>query len=68
MAKARNYHVRGSVEFINRLKEEYDWLGRYAKIETPGHLVVFALPPKKVKEKFEDKRRKPSNREDRKSG
>ena len=68
MASVKNYHVYGSVDFINRLKEEYDWLGRYSKIDKPGHLVVFALPPKKAKEKVEDKRRRPSNREDRKSG
>ena len=53
MAKVRNYHIRGSVEFINRLKEEYEFLGRHVRLEATGHLVVLALPPKKEKKKFD---------------
>ena len=60
MAKARNYHVYGTVEFVNRLKDEYEFLGRYVRIEEPGHLIVLAYPPQK------DKKIDP-RREDRKS-
>lgn len=63
MAKTRNYNVYGTVDYINRLKEEYDWLGRQSKIVEPGHLVVLALPVKKVKEKS-DKKHKRSSRTD----
>lgn len=48
--KARNYHYHSDPATIERLKEEYEFLGRYVKIESPGHLVVLALPPKKKKE------------------
>lgn len=68
MAKARNYHVHGTVEQINRLKEEYEFLGRVCRIEEPGHLIVLALPPKKEKKKVDQNRRKPSNRDNRNSG
>ena len=65
MAKTRNYNVYGSVDFINRLKEEYDWLGRQCKIVEPGHLVVLALPERKVTKKSDNKGRRGSDREDR---
>ena len=51
--KSRNYHYWGSVEKVNSLLEDYRFLGRSAKIVEPGHLVVFALPPKEKKEKKE---------------
>ena len=57
MAKVKNYNVYGSVEFINALRDEYEWLGRACKIESPGHLVVLALPEKKVIKKRDEKRR-----------
>ena len=49
--KARDYHVYGEQSYINRLKEEYEFLGRYCSTPEPNHLVVHALPPRKVKEK-----------------
>lgn len=54
MAKTRNYNVYGSVDYINRLKEEYDWLGRQCRIVAPGHLVVLALPERKKDTKKSD--------------
>lgn len=62
MAKVRNYHVYGEVNFINRLKEDYDFLGRNAKIVEPGHLVVFALPPRKEKVKSDERSRNKDRR------
>jgi hypothetical protein len=55
MAKVRNYHVYGSVEYINRLKEDYEFLGKWVRLEGPGHLVVLALPPKKETKKVESR-------------
>lgn len=54
--KAKNYHVYGDAATVQRLKDEYDFIGRYARITEPGHLVVFAYPPKKEKKKRDDRR------------
>jgi len=62
MAKVRNYHFYGTPEKVNRLKEEYEFIGRITRLEGPNHLVVLALPPKKEKKKIDPRR------EDRKSG
>lgn len=51
--KARNYHFRGDAATVKRLKEEYEYIGRWVKIIDENHLVVFAYPPKKEKKKFE---------------
>lgn len=48
--KARDYHVYGEQSYINRLREEYEFIGRYCSTPEPNHLVVHALPPRKVKE------------------
>lgn len=59
----------GSVEYINRLKEDYEFLGKWVRLEAPGHLVVLSLPPKKEKKKVDPNKRKPrGNREDRQRG
>lgn len=50
MAKIQNKHVYGTPERIKEIKEESDWIGRnVSRIdrENPGHLIVFAIPPKK---------------------
>lgn len=53
MAQVKNYHYYGDAASVQRLKGEYDFIGRSCKIVEPGHLVVFALPFKKTKEKRE---------------
>ena len=64
--KSRNYHFRGDAATVQRLKEEYEFIGRYARIVEPGHLVVFAFPPKKEKKKSESRdKSKTTKREDR---
>lgn len=52
--KTNNYHFWGSEEDVKRLSEEYRYMGRHILVE-PGHLTVFALPPKKVKKKSDDR-------------
>lgn len=44
--KTRNYHYYGSQVEVQRLAEEYAFLGRKVLVE-PGHLTVLALPEKK---------------------
>jgi len=65
--KAVNYHFYGSDADVKRLAEEYEFLGRHVVIE-PGHLTVLALPPKKVKKKVVDDKRKGRVSETRGSG
>lgn len=50
--KARNYHYYGNQDEVNRLAEEYRFLGRNVIVE-PGHLTVLALPIRKPKKKIE---------------
>lgn len=67
MAKIRNKHVYGTSEEIKRIKEEADWIGRnVTRIASDGHLIIFAIPPKKrtrpkkdEEEKVEQKGRAP---------
>lgn len=48
MAKIKNKHVYGTPERIKEIKEECDYIGRnVSRIVEPGHLVIFAFPPKK---------------------
>jgi hypothetical protein len=57
--KVKNYHVRGDAATVKRLKEEYEYIGRWVKLLDPNHLVVLAYPPKKdVKKKSEDDKRR----------
>jgi hypothetical protein len=59
MAKVRNMHLRGTPEQVKAWKEESDFIGRnLSRIEEPGHLVIYALPPKRKsrKEKEEEAR------------
>jgi hypothetical protein len=54
--KAKNYHVHNKdANEINRLFDEYTMIGRSCIKETPYHLVVLALPPKKEKKKVDSK-------------
>lgn len=56
--KARNLHIHGTVSEINRLREDYLFIGKYhVEIVEPGHLVVYALPPKKEEKKKSDDKR-----------
>jgi hypothetical protein len=55
--KTRNYHYRGTVATVNRLLDEYTFIGRDAEILEPGHIVVYALP-RPVKKKEEEERPK----------
>ena len=54
----KNYHLyRDNQALLERLAEEYKYIGRYVRLE-PGVLTVLALPPKKeVKKKVDNKRR-----------
>ena len=45
--KVTNYHIYGSAAKVQRLKEEYITMGGHCSVVEPGHLVVFAYPPKK---------------------
>lgn len=64
--KSRNYHFHGDAATVQRLKEEYEYLGRWVKVIDGRHLVVFAYPPKKEKKKFEPRGKSQSaKREDR---
>lgn len=57
MAKIRNAHRYGTAEQVKAWKEEEDWNGRHiSRIDPndPGHLIVFAIPPKKKSKKKTD--------------
>lgn len=57
MAKIKNQHIYGTPEEIKRIKEESDYIGRnVSRIAEDGHLIVFAIPPKRksVKKKEEE--------------
>lgn len=56
--KARNYHFHGDAATVKRLKEEYEFIGRWVKQISPGHLIVLAYPPKKESKKKYDNRGK----------
>lgn len=64
MAKVKNYHIHGTVSDVNRLREEYEFIGKYfVELVEPGHLVIHALPPRKEdKKKSDDKRGRSSNK------
>lgn len=47
MSKARNQHIHTTPEKAKELREEYEMIGRHCTIEEPGHLIVFALTPRK---------------------
>lgn len=58
MAKIKNvYYYNNDPGEVNRVKEEYEFIGRTVR-RVPGGIVVLALPPKKVKKK-DDKKGKP---------
>jgi hypothetical protein len=48
--KARNLHIFGSPDKLNRLEEDYALLGRKTR-NRDGKLTVFSLPRKKRKKK-----------------
>ena len=50
--KARNLHYYGTQDEVNRLAEDYRFLGRNVIVE-PNHLTVLALPIRKQKKKIE---------------
>lgn len=57
MAKIKNAHRYGTPEQIKAMKEEEDWNGRHvSRIDPndPGHLIVFAIPPKRKSKKKDD--------------
>lgn len=57
--KTRNLHIYGTPEYVQAIKEEYDFCARNAtRMVAPGHLVVLALPPKRKPKPKEDVRRK----------
>lgn len=66
MAKVKNYHVYGDAAKVERLRDEYEFLGRYCKVVEPGHLVVFAHPPKKEKNGRKGKDSKGADRKEEK--
>lgn len=52
MAKIKNKHIYGTPEEIKRIKEESDYIGRnVSRIAKDGHLIIFAIPPKRRKPK-----------------
>jgi len=54
VAKVKNLHLYGTPEQVKAWKEEYDYSAKnQSRIdpENPGHLIVFAFPPKNKKEK-----------------
>lgn len=58
MAKVKNAHYYATPERIREMKSEYDFIGRWVtKIDpgNPGHLIVYAVPPKKRDRKKEEK-------------
>lgn len=53
---SKNYHIyREDQAVLERLAEEYKYIGRHVRLE-PGVLTVLALPPKKEAKKKVDKR------------
>lgn len=57
--KSRNYHYYGDATTVKRLREEFEYIGRYCEVEDNGsHLIVFALPPRKEPKKKNDTRGK----------
>lgn len=55
--KSKNHVIYGTEALLRRLKSEYEYIGRVCELRD-DRLVVFALPPRKVKKK-ELKRGKP---------
>ena len=50
VSKIRPKHVYGTAERIKQVHEECEWIGRnVSRIdpEDPGHLIIYAIPPKK---------------------
>lgn len=61
--RAKNYYYRGDAATINRLLEEYRYIGREADITSTGDLIVYALPkPKPVKTEEEKTKRERASR------
>ena len=57
--KAINYHYYDKdAATVQRLKEEYEYIGRYVQLVNPYHLIVLAYPPKKEVKKKHDPRGK----------
>jgi len=58
VAKIKNLTLHGSKEEMDRLEEEYRWVGKWVvKRIGPNSLTVFALPPPKPpKKKFPKKK------------
>jgi hypothetical protein len=58
--KVHRYEDR---EYLKFLAEELDFMGRHYRLDLKaGTLTVFALPPKRVKKKREDKEKEPRNK------
>ena len=55
--KAKNHVIRADDDTLRRLKAEYDFIGRPCEIQE-DKLVIFALPPKPVKQKQQRGRRR----------
>lgn len=47
--KSRNYHYHADPATIQRLKEEYEFIGRSVLVPEPDHIVVLAITPRKPK-------------------
>ena len=50
MAKIKNKHIYAKPERIKEIKEELDFIAYWVTRidpDDPGHLIVYALPPKK---------------------
>jgi hypothetical protein len=58
MAKMKNYHYHSDPNTIARLADEYRFIGREVEVPEPDHIVVLALPRKKVKQQQEEKAEK----------
>lgn len=61
MAKIKNQHHYASPARIKEMKEELDFIGRWVTQidpDDPGHLIVYALPPKRKTKKQEAEEKK----------
>lgn len=56
MASIKNKHVYGTPERINEIQAELEWIARWPVARlAPGHLVVYALPPRKPSKPKEER-------------
>ena len=69
MARIKNRHIYATPQRIKELKEEYDWMGTWVTQIDPldsGHLIVYAVPPKRRSKKKADEAKDKQHRGPRK--